>query len=134
MTSQIEELQKLCANGQTYLIPLHPVENEKQARITLIPLAIDELEGFSEGDLDSPEENMRKTLDLLAKSMEISREEAKKIPLRYLNDILECILTINNLTEGSEQGNKIKEFIQQKQQTLKTEKDEIVTGNKSTKE
>jgi len=115
MTSQLEELQKLNANAKTFKIPVKPAEGEVQAEIKLYPLAIDELQSFIKQEDSSDEENVNASIELIAKSMEIDIAAAKKIPVRYMDDLMNCIMEINNMTDKSDQGKKIQDFLKQKQ-------------------
>jgi len=115
MTSQLEELQKLNANAKTFKIPVKPAEGEVQAEIKLYPLAIDELQSFIKQEDSSDEENVNASIELIAKSMEIDIAAAKNIPVRYMDDLMNCIMEINNMTDKSDQGKKIQDFLKQKQ-------------------
>ena len=127
MSNQIEELQKLSANTQTYKIPVDPKEGETQAEIKLYPLAIDEMTAFAKKQDITEEDDMDSSIDLISKSMGIHIDEAKKIPVRYLAEIIECIMSVNNMSEDSKQGKQIQEFIKQKQDLIKNNDTDTTT-------
>ena len=128
MSNQIEELQKLSANTQTYKIPVDPKDGETQAEIKLYPLAIDEMTAFAKKSDSTDEEDIASSIELISKSMNILEEEVKKIPMRYFSEIIECIMSVNNMSEESKQGQQIQDFIKQKQDLIKKNDTDTTTG------
>ncbi len=98
MSNQIEEIQKLYAKGKSYKIPKDPKDSDvKQATIEIMPLSIEEIGLLNmKEEMELPE--MAKNMKILfSKSLGCTEEEASKIAVENLEEIMVSIMDANKL-------------------------------------
>ncbi|HUU88653.1 MAG TPA: hypothetical protein VMX17_12990 [Candidatus Glassbacteria bacterium] len=117
--NQIEEIEKLYAKPKTYKIPKNPVEGQKQAEIKIKPLGLKDM-GLMNVKDDSPIDEISKNVkSLWAVSLEITEEQAEKISLEFMKELMDSFMDANNFKEEDMKKTGIKDFIKKKQEQLK---------------
>ena len=117
--NQIEEIEKLYATPKTYKIPKNPVEGKKQVEVMIRPLGLKDM-GLMNVKEDSPiDEISNNVKSLWAISLEITEEQAGKISLEFMKDLMDSFMDANNFKEEDMQKTGIKDFIKKKQEQMK---------------
>ena len=117
--NQIEEIEKLYAKPRTYKIPKNPVDGQKQAEIVIMPLGLKDM-GLMNVKEDSPIDEISKNVkSLWAISLEITEEQAAKISLEFMKEMMESFMDANNFKEEDLKKTGIKDFIKKKQEQIK---------------
>lgn len=132
MGSQIEQIKKLYAKDKVYKIPQAPKEGQEQIDVTITALSLEDLSlltSFKEGE-DMPLNEIAKNAKILfASSLQISQEEASKISIDFMEDLLFAVMDANNLKESDMKKTGIKDFIEKKRAQIAEQKGE---GNGTT--
>ena len=97
MSTQLEELRKLQKKVKVFEIPLNPKEGEVQAKIEFTALALDDIQLLSPKKGSSDEEMMESNYEALSKSIGVEVKEIKKTLFGYFEDMMECMLEVNNI-------------------------------------
>ena len=122
--NQIEEIEKLYAKPKSYKIPKDPKEGQTQVDVHILPLGIESM-GLMNIKEDSSIAEISKNVKLLwAVSLGISEENAGKIAVSFMEDLMSCFMDANDFKESDLKKTGIKDFIKAKQeQTKKKEED-----------
>ena len=121
--NQIDEIEKLYAKPKTYKIPKNPVEGQKQAEIKIMPLGLKDM-GLMNVKEDSPIDEISKNVkSLWAISLEISEDNAEKISLEFMKEMMEAFMDANNFKEEDMKKTGIKDFIKKQQEKVKENKE-----------
>ncbi len=121
--NQIDEIEKLYAKPKTYKIPKNPVEGQKQAEIKIMPLGLKDLDLMNVTEDTSIKEISANVKKLWAVSLEISEEQAVKISLEFMKELMESFMDVNNFKEEDLKKTGIKDFIKKKQEQMKEQKE-----------
>ena len=117
--NQIEEIEKLYAKPKTYKIPKNPVDDQEQVEVKIMPLGLKDMDLMNVKD-DSPLDEISKNVkSLWAVSLDISEDEAAKISLEFMKDMMDAFMDANNFKEADMQKTGIKDFIKKKQELIK---------------
>ncbi len=133
MSDQIELIKKLYAKKKTYKIPREPKEGIDQVSLEVTQLSLEDLSVLDMRE-DMPLSDLSKNVKkMVAKSLEISEEEAGKISFEFMEDLLEIVMDANNFKEEDAKKTGIKDFIEKKKELI-NKKEEAESGkqNKST--
>ena len=115
--NQIEEIEKLYAKPKTYKIGKQKVE------ITIMPLGLKDM-GLMNVKEDSPIDEISKNVKTLwALSLDISEDEAAKISLEFMQDLMDAFMDANNFKAEDMKKAGIKDFIKKKQEQMREKKD-----------
>ena len=90
------ELAKLYIRRKEYLIGKQLPENER-AKITIIPLSLDNMNLFDVKEDSSIEEKKLQSIKLIALSIDSSEEDVKLMSMGFLEEVMETILDANNI-------------------------------------
>ena len=121
--NQIEEIEKLYAKPKTYKIPKNPVEGQKQIEVIIMPLGLKDMDLMNVKE-DSPLSEISKNVkSLWAVSLDIEEEEAEKISLEFMKDMMDAFMDANNFKEEDVKKTGIKDFIKKKQEQTKEQED-----------
>ena len=121
--NQIEEIQKLYAKPKTYKIPKNPVDGKDQVEIKIMPLGLKDMDLMNVKE-DAPLDEISKNVkSLWAVSLDISEDEAAKISLEFMKDMMDAFMDANNFKEEDVKKTGIKDFIKKKQEQTKEKKD-----------
>jgi len=121
--NQIEEIQKLYAKPKTYKIPKELVEGKEQIEIKIMPLGLKDMDLMNVKEDDALNEISKNVKSLWAISLEISEEEAEKISLEFMKDMMDAFMDANNFKEEDMKKTGIKDFIKKKQEQTKEKAD-----------
>ena len=103
----------------TYKIPKNPKEGQNQAEIKIMPLGLKDM-GLMNVQEDSPIDVISKNVkSLWAVSLDISEEQAEKISLEFMKEMMESFMDANNFEEKDLKKTGIKDFIKKKQEQMK---------------
>lgn len=133
MSDQIELIKKLYAKKKTYKIPREPKEGIDQVSLEVTQLSLEDLSVLDMRE-DMPLSDLSKNVKkMVAKSLEISEEEAGKISFEFMEYLLEIVMDANNFKEEDAKKTGIKDFIEKKKELI-NKKEEAESGkqNKST--
>ena len=123
MSNQIELIEKLYAKIKTYKIPEEPKDGVEQVKIEITPLSLDDMSLMNMKE-DAPlQELTQNTKMMYSKSLGITEEEAGKISVEYMQDILKAIMDANNFADEDIKKTGIKDFIQKKQEQIKAKRE-----------
>ena len=123
MSNQIENIEKLYAKAKTYIIPKEPREGTEQLSIEITPLSVEDMGALNMGD-DMPLSELAKNAKVLfARSLEITEEQAAKISVQSMEDLLDAVLDANNFKEEDIKKTGIKDFLKKKQEQIKAQKE-----------
>ena len=115
--NQIEEIEKLYAKPKTYKIGKQKVE------VTIMPLGLKDM-GLMNVKEDSPIGEISKNVKTLwALSLDISEDEAAKISLEFMQDLMDAFMDANNFKAEDMKKAGIKDFIKKKQEQMREKKD-----------
>ena len=115
--NQIEEIEKLYAKPKTYKIGKQKVE------ITIMPLGLKDM-GLMNVKEDSPIDEISKNVKTLwALSLDISEDEAAKISLEFMQDLMDAFMDANNFKAEDMKKAGIKDFIEKKKALMQEKKD-----------
>ncbi len=128
--NQIEEIQKLYAKPKTYKIPKEVVEGKEQIEIKIMPLGLKDMDLMNVKDDALLDEISKNVKALWAVSLDISEEEAEKISLEFMKDMMDAFMDANNFKEEDVKKTGIKDFIKQKQAQAKEKEDEGKESNR----
>ena len=117
--NQIDEIEKLYAKPKTYKIPKNPVEGQVQAEIKIIPLGLKDMGLMNVQDDSLIDEISKNVKSLWAVSLEITEDQAEKISLEFMKDLMDSFMDANNFKEEDLKKTGIKDFIKKKQEQLK---------------
>ena len=117
--NQIEEIQKLYAKPKTYKIPKNPVDGKYQVEVKIMPLGLKDMDLMNVKEDALLDEISRNVKSLWAVSLDISEEEAGKISLEFMKDMMDSFMDANNFKEEDMKKTGIKDFIKQKQEQAK---------------
>ena len=122
--NQIEEIEKLYATPKTYKIPKNPVEGQKQIEVKIMPLGLKDMDLMNVKE-DSPiteiKDNVKK---VWAASLDISEDEAEKISLEFMKELMDSFMDANNFKEEDMKKTGINDFIQKKQEQIKKKEED----------
>lgn len=121
--NQIEEIEKLYAKPKTYKIPKNPKEGEKQAEIKIMPLGLKDMGLINVKEDSSLQEISKNVKSLWAVSLDISEEQAEKISLKVMEEMMESFMDANDFKEEDLKKTGIKDFIKKKQEQTKEQKE-----------
>jgi len=124
MGNDIEIIKKLYAKSKTYTIPKESVEGVKQIVISIMPLSLEDMGSLNMSENMPLSELSQNAKVMFARSLEITEEEASKIAVEYMEDILECIMDANNFKENELKKTGIKDFIKRKQEQIKKQNEQ----------
>ena len=123
MSDQIELIKKLYAKKKIYKIPKEPKEGIEQVSLEVTQLSLEDLSVLDMKE-DMPLSDLsRNVKKMVAKSLEISEEEAGKISFEFMGDLLEVVMDANDFKEEDAKKTGIKSFIEKKKDLMK-EKEE----------
>ena len=115
--NQIEEIEKLYAKPKTYKIGKQKVE------VTIMPLGLKDM-GLMNVKEDSPIGEISKNVKTLwALSLDISEDEAAKISLEFMQDLMDAFMDANNFKAEDMKKAGIKDFIEKKKALMQEKKD-----------
>ena len=121
--NQIEEIQKLYAKPKTYKIPKVLVEGKDQVEVKIMPLGLKDMDLMNVKE-DAPLDEISKNVKALwAVSLDISEEEAAKISLEFMKDMMDAFMDANNFKEEDMKKTGVKDFIKKKQEQIKEQED-----------
>ena len=121
--NQIEEIEKLFAKLKTYKVPKNPKEGQAQAEIQILPLGIESM-GLMNVKEDSSMEDIAKNVkSLWAVSLGIEEEEAGRISIVFMEDLMSCFMDANDFKEEDIKKTGIQDFIKKKQEQAKAQKE-----------
>ena len=121
--NQIEEIQKLYAKPKTYKIPKELVEGKEQIEIKIMPLGLKDMDLMNVKE-DAPLNEISKNVkSLWAVSLDIIEEEAEKISLEFMKDMMDAFMDANNFKVEDVKKTGIKDFIKKKQEQIKEKQD-----------
>ena len=127
MGNQIELIKKLYAKKKTYKVPKEPKEGIDQVSLEITQLSLEDLGGLDMRE-DMPLSDMAKSvISMVAKSLEITEEEAGKISFEFMGDLLDIVTDANGFNEEDMKKTGIKSFIEKKKELIK-EKEEKECG------
>jgi len=116
--NQIEEIEKLYAKPKTYKIGKQKVE------VTIMPLGLKDM-GLMNMKEDSPVSEISKNVKTLwSLSLGITEEEAAKISLEFMQELMDAFMDANNFKAEDMKKAGIKDFIKKKQEQMKKEKED----------
>lgn len=128
MSNQIETIQKLYAKVKTYKIPSEPKEGFEQISVDITPLSLEDMGALSMKD-DMPLSDIAKNAKVLfSKSLGITEEEAGKLAVEFMEDLLKSVMNANNFKEEDLKKTGIKDFIKQKQELIKQQQEKADAG------
>ena len=119
MSSQKEAIEKLYAKGKTFKIPKEEREGVEQIDIEIHPLSLEEMSLLNMGEELSLSELAKNTKILFAKSLRCTEDEAAKISVDFMADLLVAVMDVNKLNEEDLKKAGIKEFIAKKKEQIK---------------
>ena len=123
MVNQIEVIEKLYAKVKTYKVPLEPKEGVEQLELEITPLSVEDM-GFLNMKEDMPLSELAKNMKIMfSKSLGITEDQASKIAVEFMGDLLEAIMDANNFKEEEIKKTGIKDFIKKKQEQIKSQKE-----------
>jgi len=111
--NQIDEIEKLYAKPKTYKI------GEQKVEVKIMPLGLKDM-GLMNVKEDSPiDEISKNVISLWAVSLRITEEQAKKISIEFMKELMDSFMDANNFKEEDMKKTGIKDFIKKKQEQLK---------------
>lgn len=114
--NQIEEIEKLYAKPKTYKIGKQKIE------VKIMPLGLNDM-GLMNIQEDSPVEEISKNMkSLWAVSLGITEDQAEKISIEFMKEMMEAFMDANNFKEEDLKRTGIKNFIKKKQEQLAEKK------------
>lgn len=119
MSNQIEMIQKLYAKVQTYKVPKEPREGVDQVSLEITPLSIEDMGLLNMQEGMPLDEIARNVKIMVSRSLGIEEDEAGKISVEFMEDLMEAIMDANNFKEEDMKKTGIKEFIQNKKDQIK---------------
>jgi len=123
--NQIEEIGKLYAKYKTYKIPKSPMGGQPQIEVKIMPLGLKDMDLMNikeDSSITELKDNVRK---IWSTSLEINEEDAEKISLEFMKELMDAFMDANNFKEEDMKKTGIKDFIKEKQNKAKEEdKDE----------
>jgi len=124
MVNQIEIIKKLYAKVKTYKIPIEPREGVVQLDIEITPLSLEDMGSLNMKE-DMPLSELAKNAKtMFSKSLGITEEEAAKISVVFMEDLLAAVMDANNFKEKDLKKTGIKDFINKKKEQIKAEKED----------
>jgi len=129
--NQIDEIEKLYAKPKTYKIPKNPVEGQVQAEIKIIPLGLKDMGLMNVQDDSLIDEISKNVKSLWAVSLEITEDQAEKISLEFMKDLMDSFMDANNFKEEDLKKTGIKDFIKKKQEQLKEQQNAKQESNRT---
>ena len=129
--NQIDEIEKLYAKPKTYKIPKNPVEGQVQAEIKIIPLGLKDMDLMNVQDDSLIDEISKNVKSLWAVSLEITEDQAEKISLEFMKDLMDSFMDANNFKEEDLKKTGIKDFIKKKQEQLKEQQNAKQESNRT---
>lgn len=122
--NQIEEIEKLYAKPKSYKI------GKNEITINIMPLGLKEI-GLMNMKQDAPIEEISKNMTKMwAVSLQIEEEEAEKISVEFMQEMMDSFMDANDFKEGDIKKAGIKGFIKKKQEQIKAQ-EENGESNKS---
>ena len=119
MGNQIEEIKKLYAKSKSYKVPQDPKEGQEQITLEIMPLSLEDMGHLNMSD-NMPLSDLSKNAKIMfSRSLGITEDEASKLSVEYLEDLLGAIMDANNFKEEEIKKTGIKDFIKQKQEQMK---------------
>ncbi len=129
--NQIEEISKLYAEPKSYQIHKELKEGQKQATIKIMPLGLKDMSLMSMKE-DSPiSEVSKNVISLWAISLQIKEEEAEKISVEFMQELMDSFMDANNFKEEDLKKTGIKDFIKNKQEQIKTKEENAESDRKA---
>ena len=129
--NQIDEIEKLYAKPKTYKIPKNPVEGQTQAEIKIMPLGLKDMGLMNVQDDSLIDEISKNVKSLWAVSLEITEDQAEKISLEFMKDLMDSFMDANNFKEEDLKKTGIKDFIKKKQEQLKEQQNAKQESNRT---
>ena len=123
MSNQIELIEKLYAKTKTYKIPTKPRAGIEQLEIEITPLSVEDMGLLNMKDDMPLSELASNTKVMFAKSLGITEEQAAKISVERMMDLLEVVMDINNFKDEDIKKTGIKDFLKKKQDQIKANKE-----------
>ena len=124
----IEEIQKLYAKEKTYKIPKNPMPGQEVSTVVITPLGPENAHLLQSEDKErTAEEKMEKSYELASVSLGITLEEAKKISVGKLLDIIEAVMDANDFNvEELMKKESVVDMVERRKEALRKsrEKDE----------
>ncbi len=120
--TNIEEIRKLYAKSGTYKIPREPKEGEQQAEINIVQLDLNDSNLLEISENMPPDKQAAAAKKLIAKSIGIKEEEVGPIAMRFLEELMEDIMAVNNISDQDQKKMGIKSFLEQKRAQIEEEK------------
>lgn len=130
--NDLAEIEKLYAKPKEYLIPKNPKTNQAQMKIFVRPMSLESMPDFNTKEDAPMSEVIQSARKLIAVSLEINEDEAKKISFEFLQDMVDAIMDANNFTEADAKKtgvNKIKSFLESKNKQITEQKNEQSSGS-----
>ena len=121
--NQIEEIEKLYAKPKTYRIPENPKDGQKQAEIKIMPLGLKDMSLMNVKEDSSIDEISKNVKSLWAVSLEITEEQAEKISIEFMEELMSSFMDANNFKDEDMKKTGIKDFIKKKQEQMKKNED-----------
>ena len=119
--SQLEELEKLYAKAEEFTIPEKQNKGQPQAKISITPLSLDELD-LVDMDTNAPMSEQSKNIKkLFAISLGVTEEEVAKISFAFMEEIMRLIMKVNNFSNKDVDKLGIKNFIEEKRKQKEKE-------------
>ncbi len=113
--NQIEQIGKLFVKSKSYLIPSKPKEGQEQITVVLKPLGLEDIGLINMNESSDMNEMSKNVISLWAVSLGISEENAGKISIEFMKDLMNAFIDINNFNEEDMKKTGIKDFIEKKQ-------------------
>lgn len=114
MGNQIELIKKLYAKERVYLVPKEPKEGVEQVSVTITALSLEDLSVLNMSE-DLPMSELAKNAKILfSRSLQIKEEEAAKISVEFMEELLGAIMETNNFSEKDMKKTGIQDFIEKK--------------------
>ena len=122
MSNQLEQIKKLYAKTKVYTIPREKREGVDQVQLEVTALSLEDM-GLLDMKEDLPlSELARNAKILFAKSLKVSEEEASKISIDFMEELLFAVMDANNFKESDMEKTGIKSFIEKKKQQIEEQK------------
>jgi len=116
--NQIDEIEKLYAKPKTYKI------GDQKVEVKIMPLGLKDM-GLMNVKEDSPiDEISKNVISLWAVSLRITEEQAKKISIEFMKELMDSFMDANNFKEEDLKKTGIKDFIKKKQEQMKAKENE----------
>ena len=124
MVNEIGTIEKLYAKVKIYKIPKEPKEGVVQVDIEITPLSVEDMGLLDMKEDMSLPEIAKNTKIMFSKSLGISEEQASKISVHFMEELLVAVMDANDFKESDIKKTGIKDFIKKKQEQMKAKEED----------